>query len=138
MPYTLLEHGLLQALRELTKKIQNAGLLNVELKIELEERRFEPSTESALYRIVQEVLNNMIKHSKARNIAITLTEVNQVLRLKIEDDGIGFDTALIEKSEGIGWKNIVSRVLTLDGKINVNSDLGKGTSVNIDLGVTAA
>lgn len=135
IPYSLLKKGLQEALLELTEKINSAGLMEIKLDLILPKDRLEKSTETAIYRIIQEVLNNMIKHSKARNIVISLKKSGDLLYLKMQDDGVGFDTSKIETSDGIGWKNIISRVLTLDGHIKVDSDKGKGTSINIDLAI---
>ena len=81
------------------------------------------------YRILQEVIQNINKHSKAKNVKINFTRVEGNLLMSIEDDGIGFNSKT--KSKGIGLKNIYSRVKHLKGKVNINSDKNKGTKIII-------
>ncbi|MEZ4720405.1 MAG: sensor histidine kinase [Flavobacteriales bacterium] len=133
MPYVLMEEGIHKAVDQLVEKINDVGLIQVHLTNSIREKVLESTTSIAIYRIIQEVLNNMIKHSQAKNIFVKLESKGDSIHLVMNDDGVGFDTSEIEKSEGIGWKNIISRVMTLDGRIDVDSERGKGTSVNIDL-----
>jgi len=99
-------------------------------KIEIEE-----SKAIALYRIIQEVLNNSLKYSEASNIWLILSENNGTLNIKISDDGKGFDTDQIASSKGIGWQNIYSRIEIINGSIHIESNLTHGTSVEMKLAV---
>ncbi|MBI1783012.1 MAG: histidine kinase, partial [Sphingobacteriales bacterium] len=85
-----------------------------------------------IYRIVQELLNNTMKHAAATNAIVQLTKTDGVLAVTVEDDGKGFDTTILKQSKGIGWDNIQHRVEFLKGKLDVNSLPGNGTSVNIE------
>jgi signal transduction histidine kinase len=89
--------------------------------------------EITLYRIIQEILNNALKHSNAKSIDIGLKVQNNRLFLSISDDGVGFDTTQIEQAKGIGWKNIFSRISMLGGDIDVNSQKNMGSNINISL-----
>lgn len=84
-----------------------------------------------IYRIIQELVTNAIKHAQASEINIYLTMHDDYVNLMVEDDGIGFRND--GKQNGIGLKNIQSRVATLDGKITIDTNIGKGTNVIIDL-----
>jgi signal transduction histidine kinase len=83
-----------------------------------------------LYRIVQESLNNILKHSHARNIRITLERDVRDVSLQIEDDGLGFDTQRAQKT-GLGLRNISERARILGGELRINSALGQGTRLTL-------
>jgi len=83
-----------------------------------------------VYRIVQEQLNNILKHAKAKTIVIMLREKNGILRLRINDDGIGFDINL--KRNGVGLQNIISRAELFHGKAVINSQPGMGCELIVD------
>ena len=132
MPAGLMDKGIEFALNELANKINDTGLLHIDLMITESEQRLDSSVEIAIYRIVQEVVNNMIKHSKANKVEVLLDYNTEKIYLSIKDNGVGFDTAAIETSTGIGWKNIFSRVYMMNGDVQVNSQPGRGTLVNIE------
>jgi signal transduction histidine kinase len=83
-----------------------------------------------VYRIVQELLANVAKHAKAEQVMLSLTRYDEILNIIIEDDGVGFETG---NTEGIGIKNIKSRILSLNGTIAIDTNVGNGTSVLIDI-----
>ena len=97
--------------------------------------RFDEKIEFALFRILQETLNNAIKHAQSTEISIVLKKVTNTLTLLKSDNGIGFDTSLINISEGIGWKNIYSRLSIINGEIVVQSEKNKGTQLTITIPV---
>ncbi|MFC2111415.1 tetratricopeptide repeat protein [Bacteroidota bacterium] len=133
MPSALIDFGLPRAIEALTSRINDAKLIKVNFSYSGLDERLEQSTEIALFRIIQEVLNNMIKHSEAAEISIDLERINKKVLLKIEDNGKGFDVSKIDQSKGIGWKNIYSRLSMINGQIDIKSGLDKGTVINIDL-----
>ena len=133
MPVALTSLGLTSALEQLIKKINESGLLVVESKFNNLENRLDSSTEIAVYRVIQEVLNNMIKHSKANKIVVFIEKLSNRLNIQISDNGVGFNTNDIDKSKGIGWKNIFSRVSLLNGNVDVNSSPGKGTNLSVSV-----
>jgi NarL family two-component system sensor histidine kinase LiaS len=87
-----------------------------------------------LYRMIQEIVNNAIKHSKATSLIINLYSQNNKLIIKINDDGKGFNTETMKKeSTGFGLKNILSRVDILKGDLYLASQPGKGTTYTIEI-----
>lgn len=82
-----------------------------------------------IYRIVQECLQNCIKHSKCKNITVSFETTEKVLNLNIIDDGIGFDNTKAKK--GIGLKNIISRVKKMKGLLKIDSKTSNGTKVQL-------
>jgi two-component system NarL family sensor kinase len=133
MPNTLLKLGLVSAVREFITKIQNMPDLRVSLEIVGMTDRLEPETESILYRVIQEVVANIIKHARATELSLQLIRHEKELTILIEDNGVGFDTNRINDFEGIGLKNIVSRVEFLNGTVHFDSTPGRGTSVVIEI-----
>lgn len=86
----------------------------------------------SIYRIIQELIGNTLKHGAAKNAIVQVTKSDNLLAVTVEDDGKGFDTNMIELSKGIGYTNIKHRVDFLKGKLDINSEEGKGTSVHIE------
>jgi two-component system, NarL family, sensor kinase len=87
------------------------------------------------YRIVQELLNNTLKHASAKKAIVQLTTSDQQLVITVEDDGKGFDTAILTNKVGMGWSNIQHRTEFLKGKLDVISQPGKGTSVQVEFAI---
>ena len=94
---------------------------------------FEQTTAITVYRIVQELINNTIKHAAAKNAIVQLTKTNNLLSLTVEDDGKGFDKNLLNLSKGIGWSNVQNRVDFLKAVLDVKTETGKGTSVLVEM-----
>lgn len=130
MPGVLIRLGLLSSLRELVRKINASKQLTINFDANFD-ARIDELTEVAIYRIVQEVLNNIIKHSQAKNVSLALKKNGADFFMQIIDDGIGFDTSLIVKSEGVGWKNIYSRSAMLNGTVDIISAPFEGMTVKI-------
>lgn len=133
MPNALLRFGLATAVREFIDKISVTGLLKCNLEVVGMDERLDGNTETVLYRVMQECVNNIIKHAQAKTISIQLIRHEKNLTLMIEDDGAGFDTAQVDKFSGIGLKNIISRVQFLNGTVDFDSHLGRGTTVVVEV-----
>lgn len=133
MPQMLMEKGLTEAVNELIGTVNASKAFNITFNHEAFNAQLTKSVEVAIYRVIQEVLNNMIKHSTANQIEIRLINLENDLKVLISDNGKGFDTSLIEKSEGLGWKNILTRLSLINGKFGVDSNPGQGTTVNIEV-----
>lgn len=86
-----------------------------------------------LYRIIQEALQNIMKHAKAEEISVQFANLMEGVRLTIKDDGVGMNTSKVKR--GIGLKNIKSRVKQIDGNLKIKSELGKGTQITVDFAV---
>ena len=97
------------------------------------DNRLDSSVEISVYRMVQELMNNILKHSKATYVTIQLNKTENNLNIVVEDNGIGFDTG--SARSGIGLKNIETRLNKLNGKISIDSGRGKGTTTIIDIPV---
>ena len=134
MPESLVAWGLDTALKDFCQEINQSGALEISYQsIGLSDAVTEPSVAISLYRIVQELINNILKHSSAKSAIVQITKRETQLSVTVEDDGHGFDTALLKKASGIGWRNIENRVGFLKGTVDVQSALGKGTSVHIEI-----
>lgn len=135
MPSTLIRNGLIQALQELVRNINSAGKVTVHFTHQVSDERLSETTETALYRIIQEVLNNMLKHAHATTINIEVKQENNTYYWRIKDDGKGFNISKIEESKGIGWKNIFSRAALFNAQVSVQSEVDKGTEVMVEFTV---
>jgi len=133
MPEALLKFGLGEAIQDYCDGINESNIVKMKYTQLGLQQPLEKSTEVILYRIVQELCNNAIKHAAAKNIFIQLTKHERGITLTVEDDGKGFDTNLLAKIKGAGLQNVQSRVDYLKGILNIESEAGKGTSVNIEI-----
>jgi signal transduction histidine kinase len=135
MPEMLTKFGLDEALREYCSTVNATKLIVVKYQSLGMETRLDKATEIIVYRIVQELLNNILKHAVASEVFVQLIRENNRLNVVVEDNGKGFDTASLENSKGAGWVNIRSRVEYLKGQLDVHSEPGKGTLVNIEFNI---
>lgn len=133
MPNTLIKLGLASAIKEFITKIQGTPDLKVNLEIVGLTQRIEQEKETVLYRVIQEVVSNIIKHAKATQIGLQLIKHEKDVSIIIEDNGLGFDTSKINEFEGIGLKNIISRVEFINGTVHFDSTLNQGTTVIIEI-----
>lgn len=132
MPSALMNIGLIATIRQIARLVNESGnLVEVKLNLPADEPNLSAQQRTGLYRIIQEVVNNAIKYAEANSIIIEMSYSVDDLNLKIEDDGKGFDTQQIDHSSGIGWKNMYTRVEILNGKIDISSEIGRGTAVTI-------
>lgn len=133
MPETLVKFGLDTALEDFCFNIDQTRNIGVNYhSIGMKDYTLEQSKAINIYRIVQELVYNALKHAQAKSIIVQLIKNEDNLSLTVEDDGIGFDTKTIEKNKGIGWTNIYSRINFLKGKLDMQSHPGKGTSVHLN------
>jgi len=127
LPNALIKRGLARAVREFLDKVQQIGRLRIHLEtLGLDNPRLAPDVESALYRVVQEAVQNIVKHAQATEITLQLIRHPQELTLLVEDNGVGFNP---EPVAGIGLKNMQSRVAYLGGVLNLDSRPGHGTTI---------
>lgn len=130
MPNALLKAGLATAIRDFINKI-DARVLKVNLYTEGINDRLPTDKETVLYRVIQECINNVIKHSGATLLDISIIKDEEGISVTIEDNGRGFDVSDKSKFEGIGLKNIQTRVNYLKGTVEWESTINKGTLVII-------
>ncbi|MBB2146466.1 tetratricopeptide repeat protein [Pedobacter sp. LMG 31464] len=129
-PNVLLKAGLASAIRDFIDKI-DVKKLKVNLSTFGLQDRLDQNIEIVLYRVIQEAVNNVIKHAKANSLDIQLTKDEEGINAMIEDNGKGFDITQLEKFEGIGLKNIRTRVIYLNGTVDFSSKPGQGTLIAI-------
>jgi signal transduction histidine kinase len=132
MPNALLKSGLANAVKEFIDKLDNR-ILKVSLHTEGLNERLDSDVETILYRVIQECVNNVIKHAGASALDISLIKDEEGIAATIEDNGKGFDITDKSKFEGIGLKNISSRINYLKGTVEIDSRPGHGTLVAIHI-----
>jgi signal transduction histidine kinase len=133
MPNALLMQGLVSAVREFVNRLSLTGKIKVSLDVANLDERLPQLTETVLYRVLQELVGNIIKHSEATQVQIQLIRNDNELTMVVEDDGRGFDTTNISSFKGIGLKNIISRIDFLNGQVNFDSGSNSGTTVIIEI-----
>jgi signal transduction histidine kinase len=132
MPSALIKLGLVPALRELASKISHSGKMTVAFQADQYTAQLPEAEETALYRIIQETVNNALKYSRAAQISITLSG-DAAVKAIVHDNGIGMPKEPAGSGYGIGWSNIRSRTELLRGKLDVQSAPGEGTTVTITI-----
>ncbi len=135
MPRVLQEEGLIPALADMLEKAFRFSSIKYNFEHFGIEDRFNESIEIGLYRIAQELVNNIIKHSGASEVTVQIFRANKTLVLLIEDNGSGFEYNKL-KSKGIGLMNISSRVETIHGEFNLEPSPHSGTLATIRIPIT--
>lgn len=132
MPEVLIKLGLVQAVQELCNSISAGKLLQASLQAYGMDQRLSPSTEVMLFRILQELLNNIIKHSGATQAIIQFNREGNRLSVTVEDNGRGFSRAESDGKAHSGLDSVESRVNYLNGKLSIDSQKEVGTTVMMD------
>jgi signal transduction histidine kinase/Tfp pilus assembly protein PilF len=135
MPGLLTKLGFFEATEDLFENIGDTRGLNAICNISGSQDRLPENKEIMLYRIVQEMVNNTLKHAEARNIELQIHVLKGILDMKYSDDGKGFDVGKKLESESIGLKSIQSRVNFLNGTLVIESKPGEGVSYSIQIPV---
>ncbi|MCC6725466.1 MAG: sensor histidine kinase [Saprospiraceae bacterium] len=130
----LTKFGLVTAVEELCSAINASGRLQAKLVVFGMEERPDNQVEITLYRVIQELMSNILKHAKASAVTIQISRIEDELNVTVEDDGQGFDPAAV-KSSGMGLKNIEARVRGINGTVFFDTGKGSGTSVLIEVPV---
>jgi signal transduction histidine kinase len=131
-PSALDDFGLVPALERLTETFAEQTGIAVDLEAALPSERLPSETETALYRIVQESLTNVVKHARARSVSISLTRKDGSVTAVIEDDGQGFDPEQTTE-DTFGLTGMRERVALLDGTLQVESSEGGGTTLFVEV-----
>ena len=136
-PYQLSRLGLTKAIRSIITNVKDTSSINFSDDLENIDNLFSKEAEINIYRIVQENINNIIKHSEAKNAFVKISKQESSVTILIEDDGKGFDKENIydekKKMKGFGLENIRKRITLLNGEFSINST--NGTKVNITIPV---
>lgn len=127
----LLKFGLEFAIKDMAKKYSNS---QIEFDVDITNvRRYHQNFEIKMYNIVQEFLNNILKHSKASKATITLKEEEDKLHLEIVDNGVGFDKTKISQKDGLGINQIDARIKVMNGYFFIDSSKNNGTKIIVEL-----
>lgn len=127
-PYILLQYDLEKAILHFCESVKNNDL-QVDCYILGDFPKFNKSFKQIIYRLVQELINNIIKHACASHAIVQLSYNENILSITVEDNGVGFKS---DRLEGIGWINLKQRVNELHGQLTLNSEPGNGTSVYME------
>lgn len=135
MPEALVKFGLNDALNDFCSSIQLASNIKVEYQKVGLDRKLGNTAETFIYRIIQELVNNAVKHAQTVEILVQLAFTNNKILITVEDNGIGYELKDLKTNRGDGLNNIEYRVQYLKGKIDTVTSPNKGTSINIELNV---
>ena len=131
MPVMLHILGLVSSIRDLIERVEKGTDMEINFFTRDIPRRFNPDKELTLYRIVQEALTNIIKHSRAKKVFLNLVKTDEKILLSVEDNGRGFDlkkVKKISKAKGpLGLLIMEERAIQVDGKFTIESKIGGGT-----------
>jgi signal transduction histidine kinase/ligand-binding sensor domain-containing protein len=130
-PYHLERLGLRESLNAMIEKIRAATGLEINARVALYDEVFSKNDEVTFYRVIQECLNNVIKHANASAVEISIVQNETQVTTRIQDNGCGFVAALESQSSGFGLLGLSERVRMLDGTHSVESEAGKGTTVTV-------
>lgn len=128
--------GLLVAVKAMAEKISTANKTAIEVVDFGLNKRLDNALEISVFRIIQELTTNVLKHAEAKNATINISQYDDELNIIIEDDGKGFDIKKVNLNNGMGLNSIKTRVEHLNGTFEIDSSIGKGTSVIINLPIT--
>ncbi|MCE7995167.1 MAG: tetratricopeptide repeat protein [Roseivirga sp.] len=128
--------GLIPALKELTSHLQRSNDLQVQFSASIDNVLIDSQSEILIYRIVQELVSNVLKHARATKLTISLTgfEEGNLVNILVEDNGKGFEPEKLNKeSKGIGLDSLMEMIRKLDGEIEIDSSFKSGTTVSADI-----
>ncbi|MBX7204004.1 MAG: sensor histidine kinase [Bacteroidia bacterium] len=132
----VMSFGLVPALEELCHSVDQSKLIKCKLMAYGMDERLDQTIELGVYRMVQELFSNILKHAKAHKVTVQLNHIEGSLNVTVEDDGVGFDVEEKRKSGGMGLHNLEKRAAQLNGIYTVDSRPGKGTISIIEIPTT--
>ena len=132
-PYQLDRLGLSEAIVSMAKKITESTSLIIDDRIDDVDNIFPREKEIHIYRIIQESMNNIIKHSGAKHAELFVSRHTNIVSIIVHDNGKGIDEGILQDSKGFGMKGMRERVRLLNGKMNISSAAHKGTTITIEL-----
>jgi signal transduction histidine kinase/ligand-binding sensor domain-containing protein len=136
---SLLRDGLINALKDYCRNINNPSALEVSFNaVEIDNLLLKEEQAFHLLRITQELIQNIIKHAQATKVIVQIHSDNDMLHLTVEDNGVGFDTLKTNLKKGIGFKNIQARLKIIAAVMDVQSIIGKGTSIYIQCPISVS
>ena len=134
MPKSLEDYGLIPSIKSLVNKIQLSKTFDIKFHCNADDKvRFPIEIENNLYRVAQEAINNIIKHSEAEVVILQLVVHQKSVIFTIEDDGKGFVKDDPEGGFGLGLQNLKNRILSIGGDLQIDSHSGYGTLITIEV-----
>jgi signal transduction histidine kinase len=130
-PYHLERFGLKKAIETMINNMAKTSGIAFAISIDPIDNIFQKYAEYSIYRIIQESINNIIKHSKAKKVIIEIYTDKMYLNIKINDDGEGFDCKTV--NSGLGLLNMEQRINNLSGTLKVNSGINEGTAILVTI-----
>ncbi len=128
------KQGLLKAIQNIADKVSTSNKIKIEVVDHGLENRLENSLELTIFRIVQELVTNIIKHAEATESTIHLTNHDESLNIMVEDNGKGFNQSQVTtRNKGMGISSIDKRIEHLNGTMTIESEIDKGTTIIIDI-----
>ena len=126
-------------MRDFLDKISPDGRLKINLEVVGLDRggRLPATIENVLFRVVQEMVQNILKHAQATEVTLQIVRHADELTVLVEDNGVGFDPSTLGLYAGIGLKNIESRMAFLGGRVEVDSQPGHGTTITLEVPLAA-
>lgn len=139
-PYELDRLGLVAAIESMIERVSDSTAIKLSANLERIEGLLSPEAETSVYRILQEGLNNVVKHSKATAARIEIRKFHNQLLIKVHDNGAGISSPVTTENgngaKGFGLVGIAERVRVLGGSMAVDSQPSRGTAINITLELT--
>jgi signal transduction histidine kinase len=134
-PHVLNNFGIASAIKNFTDKINEAKIINIDFQSNMFGVRMESEVEIVVYRSICELVNNTIKHGKARFITINLNYNNDLIDILFDDDGRGcnIEEIIAGNTKGTGLQNVLSRISSINGYVEMNSEAGKGFHAYINI-----
>ncbi|MDD5150485.1 MAG: sensor histidine kinase [Flavobacterium sp.] len=132
LPETLLKLGLELALKDLCHSLETNKVTINFISNEIQ-KTISESNQITIFRIIQELINNALKHSNCTEIIVECSQNGNLFLITVEDNGVGFNSGNIENFSGLGLKNIKNRIVLMKGKLSIDSSKNSVTSINIEL-----
>lgn len=129
LPPVFEKFGLNAGIEELCEEFESSKSVKVNYENEIDFEDKDIDRHLHVFRILQELMNNSLRHGKATKINITFKNLNSINTCFYEDNGVGFDTKSTQNQKGLGMKNIDSRISFLNGTINIDAEIDKGIAV---------
>jgi signal transduction histidine kinase len=133
LPEALVKFGLGEAVRDFCDSIKSSTNIEIVCQQFGVKRELDSTLEVFIFRIIQELVNNAVKHAHASRIIVQLNMDTNNIGITVEDNGTGFNKAILSTTQGSGMSNINYRVQYFNGTVDIVTSPGNGTSVNIDL-----
>jgi signal transduction histidine kinase len=136
-PHILTNFGLVRALQNYAGKLNSLHSIQIDIDGQIGNQRFNYNIEVVIYRVITELINNTLKHAEANQIAISVSATEQILTVVYRDNGKGFepDKTLNQLQSGMGYDNINTRLKSIMAQMTLQSNLGEGVYVKIEVPV---